>query len=617
MRNRKTSERASHPALLFDGLVVDNFAGGGGASMGIEQALGRAVDVAINHDAGAVAMHRLNHPHTRHYTSDVFEVDPREVTAGRPVDLCWFSPDCKHFSRAKGSKPVAKRVRGLAWVVVKWAQRVAPRVIMLENVREFETWGPLVPRPGPDGSPVTGRDGSPVMVPCPRRKGKTFRLWVSKLRRLGYRVEWRTLDAADFGAPTHRKRLFLVARRDGLDVAWPEPTHGPGRAAPYRTAAECIDWSLPTPSIFLSREEGRAVRAQRPLAEKTMKRIAMGLRRFVLEHPDPFIVTPNHGGAGSRCRPAGRPLPTVTARHRFGLVAPFLAQNYGEAPHQQTRGQRADRPLRTVTPNANAGVLVTPYLTRVCQNGSNGGNVSTTDRPLTTVVSKNEHCLTAVHLSRYFGGMDGRDPGRPLPTVTAVDHHAVVAAALTQYNGLKGNEARGQHPARPLHCVTTEPRFALVTAFLTKFYGTGTGRDPRRPAPATTADGLHTGAYCLKYHGSNLGHHPSEPLHTQTSRHRFGVVTVRGVPYRIADIGLRMLTPRELFRCQGFPDSYQLAPVVAGKPLGVTAQVRMCGNSVAPPVARALVLANLAGAARPLDEPVSPEVCREAAGVVA
>jgi DNA (cytosine-5)-methyltransferase 1 len=296
-------------ADLFDELIVDNFAGGGGASMGIEAALRRCVDLAINHDRAAVEMHSINHPHTRHLCEDVWQVDPVEATAGRRVGLAWFSPDCKHFSRAKGGKPVEKRIRGLAWIVVKWAKLGRPRVIILENVREFEEWGPL----------------DKYNMPCQKRKGQTFRRWVSSIRSLGYAVEWRMLNAADYGAPTHRRRLFLIARCDGKPIVWPAPTHGPGRKA-YRTAAECIDWSLPCPSIFLTREEGRKLGVNRPLAEKTMRRIAMGLKRFVLDNPKPFIVHTTH--AGHR-RPHGidEPVPTVTAAHRgeMAVVTPYVA----------------------------------------------------------------------------------------------------------------------------------------------------------------------------------------------------------------------------------------------------------------------------------------------------
>jgi DNA (cytosine-5)-methyltransferase 1 len=611
-RRTKTPARAPHAASLFDGLIIDSFAGAGGASLGIEAAMGRAVDAAVNHDRQAVLLHQVNHPHTRHYASDVFEIEPAEVTGGRPVSLCWFSPDCKHFSRAKGSQPVSKRVRGLAWVVVKWAKAVRPLVIMLENVREFETWGPLVPMLKA-GVPVLDRDGRPRMVPCVVRRGKTFRLWLGKLRRLGYAVEWRTLDAADYGAPTHRKRLFLVARCDGLAVRWPEPTHGPGRAAPYRTAAECIDWSLPTPSIFLTRAEARAAGVLRPLAVKTMRRIALGLKRFVLDNPRPFVVHCNHGGDHFRGQPVERPLATVTGRHGFGVVTPYLVQQNGEAPHQDTRGRTVDRPMGTVT----------------CRSG--GG-----------------FPLVVPHVTRFFGGVVGQAADAPLPTVTSVDHHGLVAASLTPYNGGKGSEVRAADHGAPLPTVDTSNRFGLVAAFLSKHYGdrpdgtavpsapasgplpTVTARGTQtmlaaahlvqhnfgdkawsaagEPLRTVTAGGNHHALVCsflTKYFGTGVGQPAGAPLGTQTAKHRFGVVTVRGRDYLITDIGLRMLNPRELFRCQGFPDSYVIDPPCPaagrGPPrrLPKNAQVRMCGNSVCPPVAEALVRANFPGECAP------------------
>lgn len=435
-------------------LIVDNFAGGGGASCGIELALGRHVDIAINHDPEAVAMHTLNHPQTEHHCESVWDIDPLAVTQGRPVGLAWFSPDCKHFSKAKGGKPRDKRIRGLAWVAVRWAALVRPRVIILENVEEFQTWGPLL------------EDGTP----CPARRGDTFRGFVHQLQEHGYAVEWRELRACDYGAPTTRKRLFLIARCDGKPIVWPAPTHGaPGSTGvksralkPWRTAAECIDWTIPTPSIF---------ERDRPLAEATMRRIARGVQRYVIEAKRPFVVETSVGMAAPvmteianasspRCMPAGEPMRTICAETKgghFALVTAFLAKHFG-------------------------------------------GN--------------------------YTG------PGAPL--------------------------------TEPMHTVTTQDHHALVCAFLTKYYGEG-GQDQ----------------------------HISDPLHTIPTVDRFGLVTVEQQQYRIADIGMRMLEPRELYRAQGFPESYQIAPTINGKPLPKRAQVRMCGNSVSPPLAAALARANV------------------------
>ncbi len=493
---------------LADELVVDLFAGGGGASTGIEQAIGRHVDVAINHDPQAVALHQANHPQTLHLVSDVFEVDPVTVAAGRPIGLLWASPDCKHFSKAKGGKPVSKKIRSLAWVVVKWARLVRPRVIFLENVEEFQTWGPVLPN---------GR-------PCPERRGATFKRWVGQLRAAGYAVEWRELRACDFGAPTIRKRLFLVARRDGAPIVWPTPTHGKGRK-PYRTAAECIDWSLECPSIF---------ERERPLAEATMRRIAHGIKRYVLDNPKPFIVRigqTGHGDAG-KVRPVGAPLSTVTTKAEHLLCSPTLVQTgYGERPGQAPR-------------------------------------VPGLEKPLGTCVDGQKHALVAAFLAKHYGGNES--PGwpveKPISTVTTQDHHHLVAATVVRNNfGDKPADATDE----PLHTISAGGQHhAEVRALLVKYYGND------RDGQALT-----------------------EPLHTVPTRDRFGLVTVEGAEYAIADIGMRMLQPRELYRAQGFPDSYVIDRGADGRPLPKTAQVRMCGNSVAPPVAAALVRANFAIAA--------------------
>jgi DNA (cytosine-5)-methyltransferase 1 len=557
-RARRTGshDRARFSAGLFDEIVVDLFAGGGGASLGIERALGRSVDVAVNHDPIAVAMHRINHPHTRHYKADVFEVDPLDATGGRPVGLLWASPDCTQFSRAKGGKPIRdskKKLRCLAWVVVKWAKRVQPRVILMENVREFADWGPL------------GKDDRP----CPKRKGTTFRRWLNQLRALGYAVEWRVLNAADYGAPTHRRRLCLIARRDGEPIVWPETTHGPGRSRAYRTAAECIDWSLPCHSIFLTRQEGRAMGVNRPLAAKTMRRIAMGVKRFVLENPKPFIVRVNHGVDHFRGQSVDAPLGTVTSRHGYGVAAPFVIQQNGEAPHQDTRGQKVDEPIRTVTPRGGGGFSLVQY------NGQKGNEVrgSAADQPVNTVTPEPRFALAAANLIRMGrNAVQWSAADKPLGTVCAGgNHHAVTTATL---DGGK--------------------RVSEVRAFLLKYYGTGDGQAV------------------------------DEPIHTIPSVDRFGVVTVGHHDYVIGDIGLRMLSPRELFRCQGFPDGYCIDFAVPAawleesrrrkgrakatarpsdpnrmKPLPKDMQTLMVGNSVPPDLSEALTRANFADLAAP------------------
>jgi DNA (cytosine-5)-methyltransferase 1 len=498
-------------------LIVDLFAGGGGASLAIETALGRSPDIAVNHDPEAVAMHAANHPATRHLCGDVWDVRPRQVCDGRPVELLWASPDCTFHSKARGGKPFrdpksAVGRRGLAWVVTRWARDVRPRVICLENVEEFEDWGPL------------GEDGRPD----PARRGLTFRRWVGTLKAAGYAVEWRELRACDYGAPTSRKRLFLVARSDGLPIVWPLPTHGPGRI-PYRTAAECIDWSIPCPSIF-----GR----RKPLAEKTLRRIARGIRRFVLDAADPFIIPTTHGG-DDRVHSIRDPLRTITSAHRgeHAIVAPTLVKNM-----TNNVGQRTDAPLSTIL-TGNHHYLVAPTMVQTGYGEREGQAPRVLDlhKPLTTVVADGQkHALVSAFLAKHFGGHEGPGSSLSLPfgTVTCRDHHAIVTASVQ-------GDRRGE-----------------VRAFLTKYYGTSDGQQAQLP------------------------------LGTVTTRDRFGIVIVRGEAYEISDIGMRMLQPRELFRAQGFPDSYVIDP--PDSPLSKTAQVRMCGNSVSPPPAVAILKANLA-----------------------
>lgn len=504
---------------LFDELIVDNFAGGGGASTGIEAAIGRSVDIAINHDAEAIAMHQANHPSTRHYCEDVWDVDPVEATGGKPVGLAWFSPDCKHFSKAKGGKPRDKKIRGLAWVAIRWAATVKPRMIFLENVEEFLTWGPLLP------------DG----MPCPDRKGQTFKAFVRKLEKLGYKVEWRELRACDYGAPTIRKRLFLIASRDGQPIVWPDKTHGApespevkaGKLKPWRTAAECIDWSIPCPSIF---------ERDKPLADATLRRIARGIQKYVIDAAEPFIVTCNHSGEGFRGQGLNEPFKTITAaRDAHGLIVPTLIQTgYGERDGQAPRVPGLEKPLGT------------------------------------TMAQGIKHALAVATLIKHYGGNGagaGVDLKMPVHTVTATDHHG------------------------------------LVTANLVRQFGTSNGADINAPAGTIMADGgggktQLVKAFLSKYYGCGEGQSLSAPAHTITSQDRFALVTINQIDYVIVDIGMRMLQPHELFRAQGFPDDYQIAPQFNGKPLTKTAQVRMCGNSVSPVMAEALVRANFQSASK-------------------
>jgi DNA (cytosine-5)-methyltransferase 1 len=537
------------PALHIhaDELVVDNFAGGGGASLGIEWALGRSPDIAVNHDPEAVAMHAANHPGTKHFCEDVWKVDPKAACRGRKVALAWFSPDCKHFSKAKGGKPVEKKIRGLAWVVIRWAKAVKPRVIILENVEEFQDWGPLLD------------DGRP----CPLRRGLTFRRWLGGLRNCGYEVETRELRACDYGAPTTRKRLFVIARSDGLRIVWPEPTHGAGRV-PWRTAAECIEWCLPCPSIF---------ERQRPLAENTLRRIARGLKRYVFDAAEPFIIPLTHHWNGGEYS-IGEPMRTVTGAHRgeHALVTPYFAGVGGRKG--QSPETPVDRPYHTITAKGDTAI-VAPTLVQTGYGEREGQAPRSLDlhKPLGTVVGGGQkHALVSAFLARHYGGHenDGSAAQLPMFTVTTKDHHALVASHLLRFRGGLAD-----------HDVTAQ--------------------DLRAPAPTLTARGWHLAevrAFLIKYYSADQDPQLGLPLHTITTKHRFGLVTVHGEDYAVADIGMRMLVPRELFRAQGFPDTYRIELQVAGKPLSKGAQVRMCGNSVVPPLAAALVRANFAAQAK-------------------
>ncbi|WP_208952460.1 DNA cytosine methyltransferase [Rahnella sp. ChDrAdgB13] len=561
-------------------IIVDNFAGGGGASTGIEMATGRSVDIAINHDENAIAMHSTNHPETLHYCESVFDVDPIAATAGRPVGLAWFSPDCRHFSKAKGSKPVKKEIRGLAWIVIRWALAKRPRVMMLENVEEFKTWGPL----------LTAEDGTEH--PDPARSGETFAAFIGMLttgvaadhpaiaeccevlnidvasddvRRLvaglGYVVDHRELRACDFGAPTIRRRFFMVMRCDGQTVQWPEASHGDpksldvqsGKLAPWRTAAECIDWSIPCPSIF---------ERKKPLAENTLKRIARGIQRFMIDNPTPFIV----GAGGSAYQ--GKP-------------------------------RKVDAPFHTLM-KENHSALVTPIIARIGQTGFGGDRMSyPATKGLTTVTSKAEHLLIAPVIAREFGNSVGHPVTEPNGTVMGAGggKSRLCTAFLAKHYG--GNyTGPGVDIVGPIHGVTTVDHHALVTSNLVLLRGScKDGRVVTEPVPAITALGLHIGevrAFLLKYYGNEKeGISLDGSLHTVTTNDRFGLVTVEGVDYQIVDIGMRMLQPHELYAAQGFPSWYIIDQDYRGKKYAKDKQVARCGNAVPPPFAEALVRANL------------------------
>ncbi|MEX4006925.1 DNA cytosine methyltransferase [Neoaquamicrobium sediminum] len=668
---------------MNDKIIVDSFAGGGGASTGIEMALGRSPDIAINHSADALAMHEVNHPATLHLDSNIWDVTPREVTKGRPVGLFWASPDCKHFSKAKGGKPLDRNIRDLAWVVVRWAEEVRPDVIILENVEEFVTWGPLYD------------DGKPIV----ELRGHTFEAWTRRLKKAGYKVQWKELRACDYGAPTIRKRFFMIARCDGLPIVWPKRTHGDpknaddakliraGKLKPYRTAAEIIDWSLPCPSIFDTSEEimrQYGLRAVRPLADATMRRIARGVVRYVLEAKKPFIVrtdmasaagrngvnTPDEplrtqttagshavvapsfvgcGGRAGQSAPRGgdeptgtmtakpdgcvvaahltsyygdgeggnvrgsspdRPLATDTAGgNRHGVVAPYLVPRYGEREGQEPRTRSVEKPAPVVVPDGNEGSLVAPVLVETAHGEVSpsgvkrwGNGIKHADEPVGTGTISGNHAVAAVHLSRFTQNGVGSGADEPVDTVMAgAPKFGVVAAFMAQHN----NDSRrigGVNPGRP----ADEPLATLtqagaqqgvVTAHMMRQFGTSIGHaldEPTHTDTATVNKSALIAPFLATYYGNGIGQEADGPLRTDTTKDRFGLVTVDidGQTYAIADIGMRMLTPRERFRAQGFPDSYIIDRKPDGSPTTSTVQGSCCGNSVCPPLAEALVAAN-------------------------
>lgn len=554
------------------GLFVDNFAGGGGASTGIELAIGRNVDIAINHDPDAIAMHRANHPDSKHYCEDVWEVDPVEACEGQPVTLAWFSPDCKHFSRAKGGKPADKNIRGLAWVAVKWAYLVRPSVIMLENVPEIQTWGPL----GADNRPIKERSGEtfhgfikalttgipadhPAFSEMCEALSITGESDMAKrlIDGLGYDIEYRTLRSCDYGAPTTRTRFYMIARCDGRPIVWPKPTHGhknspevkAGKKKPYHTAAECIDWSIPAQSIF---------ERDRPLADNTLRRIARGIQRFVIDNPEPFIVTVNHGGDGFRGQSINEPLQTVTAKHGYGIVTPTIMCNNGN-----NVGASVESPLPTVT-TGNRNFLVAPtliqYHSETSEEEVRGQEL---DKPLMTVDTAPRYALSCAHIMKNYGGGytgAGSSADAPLDTVTATDHNSLVTAHIMTMR----NHMCGQPMDEPLGTIT-----------------------------AGTTHHLEVQAFLLKYYGNGTANSVDEPLDTVTARDRFALVTIHGEEYIITDIRMRMLQPRELFNAQGFPEDYIIDHDADGKAYPKNKQVARCGNAVTPPVPAAMVRANL------------------------
>lgn len=613
-------------------IIVDNFAGGGGASTGIEMATGRSVDIAINHDPNAIAMHTTNHPETLHYCESVFDIDPLAATAGAPVGLAWFSPDCRHFSKAKGSKPVKKEIRGLAWIVIRWALAKRPRVIMLENVEEFKTWGPLLideerPDPARAGETFTAfvgmlTTGVPADHPAldevcdflqiGRQSADAHRLTSG----LGYTVESRELRACDYGAPTIRKRFFMVMRCDGQPVVWPQATHGDpksltvqsGHLKPWRTAAECIDWSIPCPSIF-----GRS----KPLAENTLKRIARGIQRFVIDNPTPFIVKCNHTSSKTkydcfRGQSLDEPLKTITQTHGYAVVAPVFAGTGGSTFQMKPRPE--DKPFFTLLTQNRTNVIcprLAPVISR--QFGKSIGHAL--DEPAGTVTAGGggKSALVSPTLIQVgYGERPGQAPrapglARPLGTIVAGGgKHALVSAFLAKHFG--GNyTGPGAGMDAPAHTVTTTDHHALVTSNLVKLRGTcRDGQRTDEPMPTVTAGGQHVGevrAFLMKYYGNEKGGVGlTDPLGTVTTNDRFGLVTVDGTDYEIVDIGMRMLQPHELYAAQGFPSWYIIDQDYRGNKYAKDKQVARCGNAVPPPFAEALVRSNLPEMCSPLTQ---------------
>lgn len=536
---------------LFDEIIVDNFAGGGGASTGIELATGRPVNIAINHDPDAILMHKTNHPYTEHYQASVWDINSEEVCRGRKVGLAWFSPDCKHFSKAKGGKPVDKKIRGLAWIVLRWAAKVRPRVIMLENVEEFQTWGPV-------------RKGKPVKS----KVGQTFNQFIEQLKALDYDVEYRELKACDYGAPTIRKRFFLIARCDGNPIVWPEATHAPadspevttGKKKPYKSAAECIDFSLPCPSIF---------ERAKPLVPNTQRRIARGLDKFVIREAKPYLVhigngerngqlpriydidkplntvvssckqylalpyleQINHSGKETRGQKLDKQVPTITSKHGFAYIAPSLIQYHSETAKSEVRGQKINKPIMTIDSSGRYGVQI-PFLT---QYYSGADHANTVTNPLQTVTVKPRHFLNDCFLTVLRNHMDSKSINEPLNTITA----------------------------RAMH-------FSFVKVYVKQY-----------------SEDVWLG-YWQKIRAML-----NEYTEWNLNDNEIIVFNIDGTEYFIYDIGMRMLQPKELYAAQGFPKDYVIEKDYLGNTYPKSKQVARCGNAVPPPFATALVRANL------------------------
>ena len=627
---------------LFNELIIDNFAGGGGASVGIELATGRPVDIAINHDADAIAMHSVNHPYTTHYQEDVFAINPEKVTGGRPVGIAWFSPDCKHFSRAKGNKPVEHKIRGLSWVIIKWAMSsVAPRCIFMENVEEIQTWGPL----------ITDADGK--SRPDPERSGETFKAFVGMLttgvapdcpalaeaceflkiergsaeeqrliKGLGYKLEFRTIRACDLGAPTVRKRLCLVARNDGKPIVFPKATHGKGKGLkPYRTAAECIDWSIPCPSIF---------ERKKTLVKNTLRRVARGLDKFVIKNPKPYILEMNFDNP---FQDVDRPMSTQTSANHHYLITPNLVQaNYENPP------QDVSKPMSTQTA-VNKHFVVTPTLVE-CSHKS-GPGVHGVDAPMNTQTGKACFAVEAPYLTKFQQHSLGQDAKKPLDTVMpgATRFGAVMPSIIQYHSEQSKGEVRGQDIKEPLMTVDGSPRYAVNGIYISKYFsgegakasGAGDpvptvtakdhnslvasnlcvlrknmdGKSLDEPMPTLTTSAGHFAeirTYLLPvdnsqdlYHWNEVRKLLNEYADYSIKENEILIIEIAGIPYFIGDIGMRMLKAEELKLAQGFPVDYIIdIERHIGKKYSEAKQIARLGNAVCPPVATALIRANCA-----------------------
>lgn len=606
---------------ILDEITVDGFCGGGGWSTGMELALGEPVTIGINHDAAAIAMHRKNHPNTKHYNENIYTVDPYEAVEGRKVGWAHFSPDCTHFSVAKGGTPVKKNIRGLAWVVTKWAGTVKPRIISMENVKEFMTWGPLIAKRDKETGRVLKLDGTvaepgeivPVwnqqLIPDPKRKGITFYRFLSVMESLGYKYEWKILKACDYGAPTSRERLFIIFRRDGKPIVWPKPTHGDpksedvksGKLLPYHTAAECIDWNEDITSIF---------DRKKPLAENTLKRIARGIKKFIVENPEPFIVDYKFS---NNSRGVSEPLSTITAVNDHYLVEPKLAPTI-MCNNGGNIGSAANEPLHTVT-TGNRHFLVAPTLLQYHgETRANEVRGQTIDKPIQTVDTSSRYALTTAFMTRYYSGEgQATDMKSPLPTVTTMGRFGLATATMVQigYGENKNQKPRALDINKPLGTLVSTNKHGLVTAFLEKAFGggyTGAGSNVDNPVPTITSKDHNrlVTAFIERQFGTSTGHEVDKPLGAVTGKNKSALVEVflekynggsniielNGEKYRIVDIGMRMLTPRELYLAQGFPKDYVIEWEYNGKAYPKTQQVAKAGNSVPPPFATALVRAN-------------------------